>query len=257
MNQGFTLRLENLREDISRSEYLYQTLAAEIVDGVLSPGEHLDEASIAKRFDVSRTPVREALQALISSGLAFRVRHRGVLVASLDRRELNDMFEVMADVEALCAGYAAERMTAAERYDLDALHKRSAELVREGDPVSYAKFNTRFHGDIYRGSHNKFLAESAYSIRRRLNPFRGAQFRIDRRVADSFEEHQKVVDAIMRGDTDGAQKAMLEHVWVVGEASEQFAVEPHAEGEQMYDELDDGPEKQKPGDTITAEENDT
>lgn len=252
MKQGFTLRLENLREGISRSEYLYQVLAAEIVDGVLPPSEHLDEVSIAKRFDVSRTPVREALQALISSGLAFRVRHSGVLVASLGVNELSDMFEVMADVEALCAGYAAERMTARERYELDALHKRSAELVREGDPVAYAKFNTRFHSDIYRGSHNKFLAESAHSTRRRLNPFRGAQFRVDRRVAASFEEHQKVVDAIMRGDSDGARTAMRDHVWIVGEVSGQFASVPQ---DEAYQET--GNQNDQPDQDVAAEETDT
>lgn len=280
MKQGFTLRLENLREGLSRSEFLYQKLAAEIVDGVLPPNEHLDEASIAKRFDVSRTPVREALQALISSGLAFRVRHSGVLVASLDRVDLRDMFEVMADIEALCAGYAAERMTAKERYRLDALHKQSAELVRAGDPVMYAKFNTRFHSDIYRGSHNRFLAESAHSTRRRLNPFRGAQFRLDRRMADSFEEHQKVVDAIMRGDAEGAQIAMHAHVFVVGEASGQFAVEPQPVRARDDDEpaddffaddelVDDRPEEDtqehdnpehdspKPGHSPGTEETDT
>ncbi len=227
MQQGFTLRLDNLQEGISRSEFLYQMLTAEIVDGLLTPGEHLDEASIAKRFDVSRTPVREALQALVSSGLASRERHRGVLVASLGRARLNEMFEVMADVEALCAGYAAERMTATERYALDALHRESAGLVRQGNPVEYAQFNSAFHSAIYGGSHNEFLAESAHSIRRRLNPFRGAQFRLDRRMGDSFEEHQQVVDAIMRGDTAGARTAMSSHVRVVGEASEHFAVEPN------------------------------
>lgn len=227
MQQGFTLRLDNLQEGISRSEFLYQMLTAEIVDDLLTPGEHLDEASIAKRFDVSRTPVREALQALVSSGLASRERHRGVLVASLGRARLNEMFEVMADVEALGAGYAAERMTATERYALDALHRESAGLVRQGNPVEYAQFNSAFHSAIYGGSHNEFLAESAHSIRRRLNPFRGAQFRLDRRMGDSFEEHQQVVDAIMRSDTAGARTAMSSHVRVGGEASEHFVVEPN------------------------------
>ncbi len=252
MKQGFTLRLENLKEGISRSEFLYQILAAEIVDGVLSPSEHLDEASIARRFSVSRTPVREALQALISSGLAFRVRHSGVLVASLGRKQLNEMFEVMAEVEALCAGYAAERMAPKERYALEELHRQSAELVREGDPVAYARFNTRFHGDIYHGAHNEFLAESANAIRRRLNPFRGAQFRLDRRMGDSFEEHQNVVDAIMRGDAAGARAAMIDHVLVVGEASEHFAVET-GDGEGQSN----GTSEVIPDGNVAAEETDT
>lgn len=257
MQQGFTLRLDNLQEGISRSEFLYQMLSAEIVDGVLSPGEYLDEASIAKRFDVSRTPVREALQALVSSGLASRERHLGVLVASLGRARLNEMFEVMADVEALCAGYAAERMTARERYALDSLHRDSAGLVREANPVEYAQFNTAFHSAIYSGSHNDFLAESAHSIRRRLNPFRGAQFRLDRRMGASFDEHQQVVDAIMRGDASGACNAMINHVRLVGEVSGHFAVE----SDEDANETDTGPDNENnrtdPSQSVGAEETNT
>ena len=235
MRQGFTLRLAGLEGGISRSEFLYQKLSAEIVDGVYTPGDHLDEKSLAERFDVSRTPVREALQALVSSGLAFRLRHRGVMVASLGRKRLNEMFEVMADIEALCAGYAAERMTADERYKLDAFHRDSAGMVRDGDPLVYAKFNTAFHNAIYSGAHNGFLAESARSVRQRLNPFRGAQFRLDRRMSQSFEEHQEIVDAILRGDADGARIAMTRHVRVVGTASEAFAIEEQAENDTASD----------------------
>tara|TARA_R110000868_G_scaffold104557_4_gene287946 strand:+ start:15238 stop:16032 length:795 start_codon:yes stop_codon:yes gene_type:complete len=236
VRQGFTLRLAGLEGGLSRSEFLYRQLSAEIINGVYTPGDRLDEASIAKRFDVSRTPVREALQALVSSGLAFRLRHRGVMVATLGRRRLNEMFEVMADVEALCAGYAAERMTAEERYRLDAFHQDSARLVRDGDPLEYAKFNTSFHSAIYSGAHNDFLAESAESVRRRLNPFRGAQFRLDRRMVKSFEEHQAIVDAILRGDAEGARAATIAHVRVVGEVSETFAGE---DGDEHGDEPGD------------------
>lgn len=235
MTQGFTLRLAGSEGGLSRSEFLYQTLSTEIVDGVYTPGDHLDEKSIADRFDVSRTPVREALQALVASGLAFRLRHRGVMVASLGREKLNDMFEVMADIEALCAGYAAERMTAEERYQLDTFHRDSARLVRDGDPQEYAQANTTFHNAIYSGAHNDFLAESALSVRQRLNPFRGAQFRLERRMSDSFAEHQKIVDAVLRGDADGARDAMNDHVRVVGTASEAFAIEEQAENDIASD----------------------
>jgi len=225
VKQGFTLRLAGEEGKLSRSEFLYQALSRDIVDGVIAPGDHLDEVSIAKRFDVSRTPVREALQALVSSGLAFRQLHRGVIVESLGRSRLNDMFEVMADVEALCAGYAAERMTAKERYALEAMHRDSAALVRDADPQTYGWFNRDFHNAIYDGAHNEFLAESARAVRLRLSPFRGAQFRVDRRMTKSFEEHGQVVDAILRGDAAGARAAMIDHMSVVGEASERFAVD--------------------------------
>src|SRR6187200_2956055 len=78
-------------------------------------GSALDETDIARRFSVSRTPVREALRQLVASGLVESRAHRGAVVAqpSLDR--LTEMFEAMAELEAICAGLAAERMPAADR----------------------------------------------------------------------------------------------------------------------------------------------
>src|SRR4030095_9786100 len=100
---------------ITRAEELRLQLADEIVRGALAPGAPLDETDIARRFNVSRTPVREALRQLAASGLVEARAHRGAVVArpSLDR--LNGMFEAMAELEALCAGLAAERMPAVAR----------------------------------------------------------------------------------------------------------------------------------------------
>ena len=99
--------------------------------------------------------------------------------------------------------------------------------------------------------------ESAHAIRRRLKPFRGAQFQLDQRMGASFEEHRKVVDAILRGDADGARAAMNAHVRVVGEASEQFAAEPQDEPETSPDPTNDGQQFAGPDETAPAEETDT
>ena len=103
-------RRSPLRDKVTRAEELRLQLADEIVRGVLPPGAALDETDIARRFSVSRTPVREALRQLVASGLVEARAHRGAVVAqpSLDR--LTEMFEAMAELEALCAGLAAERM---------------------------------------------------------------------------------------------------------------------------------------------------
>ena len=102
-------------DKVTRAEELRLQLADEIVRGVLPPGSALDETDIARRFNVSRTPVREALRQLVASGLVESRAHRGAVVArpSLDR--LTEMFEAMAELEALCAGLAAERMPPADR----------------------------------------------------------------------------------------------------------------------------------------------
>src|ERR1700723_1009480 len=108
-------------DKITRAEELRLQLADEIVRGALPPGAGLDETDIAKRFNVSRTPVREALRQLVASGLVEARAHRGAVVAQPSIQRLTGMFEAMAELEALCAGLAAERRTAAERYRLETI----------------------------------------------------------------------------------------------------------------------------------------
>ena len=145
--------------------------------GIRPPGAALDETEIAQRFSVSRTPVREALRQLVASGLVDARAHRGAVVAqpSLDR--LNGMFEAMAELEALCAGLAAERMTAVERQALEAVHEELRVLSSDGSPERFHEVNERFHNAIYAGSHNAYIAEITLATRVRVQPFRRAQFR--------------------------------------------------------------------------------
>src|SRR6516165_9930195 len=105
---------------ITRAEELRLQLADDIVRGALPPGSPLDESEIARRFNVSRTPVREALRQLAASGLVFSRAHRGAVVARPSIERLTGMFEAMAELEAICAGLAAERMPPMERQALEA-----------------------------------------------------------------------------------------------------------------------------------------
>ncbi len=88
-------------DKITRAEELRLQLADEIVRGALPPGSALDETDIARRFSVSRTPVREALRQLVASGLVEARAHRGAVVAQPSIERLSGMFEAMAELEAL------------------------------------------------------------------------------------------------------------------------------------------------------------
>ncbi|HWE73647.1 MAG TPA: GntR family transcriptional regulator [Stellaceae bacterium] len=199
-----------------------QHLADEIITGRLRPGERLDECDIAARLGLSRTPVREALRRLAAIGLAELRPHRGVFVARPDSDHLTETFEFMADLESLCARYAATRIEAAERRALEACHQSAGEHVRQGDRENYAAYNTEFHALIYRFSHNRSLEETALSIRSRLAPYRHGQFAVLGRLALSFNEHERVVSAIVRGEADAAAGAMRAHVTIVSAASADY-----------------------------------
>jgi DNA-binding GntR family transcriptional regulator len=205
------------------AEELRLALADDIVRGLLSPGAGLDETELARRFGVSRTPVREAIRQLAASGLVEVRAHRGAVVARPTEERLLGMFEAMAELEALCAGLAAERMLPAERAQLEVVHEALRALIQDGDPQRYHETNEAFHAAIYAGAHNSYLAEMTHATRYRVQPFRRAQFRNLGRLAKSHVEHDSVVVAILRGDRDGAAAAMREHIMLVCQEYEAYA----------------------------------
>jgi DNA-binding GntR family transcriptional regulator len=211
-------------DKITRAEELRLQLADEIVRGALAPGAPLDETDIAKRFNVSRTPVREALRQLAASGLVDARAHRGAVVARPSIERLTGMFEAMAELEAMCASLAAERMTPADRHGLEAIHEELRVLSYTGNPDRFHEVNERFHNAIYAGSQNGYIAEITLATRVRVQPFRRAQFRNLGRLAKSHAEHDRVVVAILRGDKIGAAAAMRAHIELVRGEYEIYAV---------------------------------
>jgi DNA-binding GntR family transcriptional regulator len=129
----------------------------------------------------------------------------------------------MAEMEATCARLCALSMTPVERRRLQARHEAMTELAAHGNPDAYSNANVAFHSAIYAGAHNASLAEFAMGLRRRVGPFRRAQFRMEGRLTRSNQEHDAVVRAILAGDAPAAHAAMLHHVSLVEDAFEAFA----------------------------------
>lgn len=195
---------------------LVRILEQEIVTGLLTPGERLDEASLAARFGVSRTPVREALNQLASTGLVEVRPRRGAAVAAPGLKELLEMFEVMAELEGLCGRLAARRMSGEERVALEAAHEACRTCTEQDDSDGYYAANVAFHEAIYAGCHNRFLAEQTRALRNRLSPYRRLQLRRVNRIGESFAEHEAVLAAILAGEADEADRLLQSHVTVQG-----------------------------------------
>jgi len=209
-------------EATTRTERLAADIAERILTGELAPGERLDEMRLAERYGVSRTPVREALRQLGSSGLVEVRPRRGACVAAMSALQLAESFGAMAEMEATCARLSALCMSPLERRRLASLHDDMGEIAARGDGEAYAALNVAFHGAIYAGAHNAILADFALRLRRRVSPFRRAQFRTPGRLPRSHAEHDAVVKAILASDPAFAHAAMSHHVSLVEEAFEQL-----------------------------------
>ncbi|MCW5700467.1 MAG: GntR family transcriptional regulator [Rhodospirillales bacterium] len=198
-------------------DQLRKALEDEIVTGRLPQGSRLDEVALATRFSVSRTPIREALHQLSSSGLVELKPRRGAFVTSVTMETLVEMFETMAEMEAVCGRLATRRMHEDERKALLEAHDACCQAAATEDVDLYYDMNVAFHRTIYMGSHNRFLADEARRLRRRLQAYRRLQLRVRGRVSASAEEHGLIVEAILAGDEKGAETALRAHVMIQGE----------------------------------------
>ncbi len=196
---------------------LREALEDDIVAGRLKPGQRLDEVGLAERFGVSRTPIREALIQLATSGMVEIRPRRGAYVALLGPRQLIESFELMSELEAACARLAARRMTPEDRAALESAHADCARAASSGDIETYYTENARFHGAIYAATANRTLAAETLRHQRLLQPYRRLQLRVPRRMEASFAEHQGILDALMSGEGERAADRLRAHVLVQGE----------------------------------------
>lgn len=210
-----------LRRPAKVSENVVQRLRDEIENGIVSntfvPGERLDEVQLAKRFGVSRTPIREALMQLNAIGLVEIRPRRGAIVIDPGPHRIYEMFEVMAELEGMAGSLAARKLTDADRAAILAAHGDCERSSSKGDSDAYYYDNERFHRAIYAASHSGFLAEQCTALHRRLQPYRRLQLRVRNRVATSFAEHGTIVEAILGGDADLARTLLRQHVNIQGE----------------------------------------
>ena len=187
-----------------------------IVTGRFANGERLNEQKLAQEFDVSRTPLREALQLLSSSGLVRMEHRRGAFVHHPSLEEVIEMFEFMADIEALCGRYAAKRIDESQLAKLRNALEGCEKAVAAEDINAYYAANRDFHRTIYRAAGNSFLAGEAERLLNRLAPFRRMQLLARGRLAQSLAEHRAIYEALEAGDGDRAADALHPHVAMQG-----------------------------------------
>jgi len=202
---------------MSATQQLRDTLEEEIINGAFQPGQKLDIEALSKRFKVSRTPVREALQQLSSCGLITVIPKRGSFVSQIGLAQLIEMFEVMAELEGMCGRLAARRITQKEMKAMESALAGCETACARGAVDDYYYENAIFHSQIYDSSHNVFLAAEAQQLRYRLKPYRRLQLRVSDRMCRSLDEHREIFNAIKSGDGSKAEFLLKEHVLIQGE----------------------------------------
>jgi DNA-binding GntR family transcriptional regulator len=188
-----------------------------IATGLFAPGTRLDEVGLAESYGVSRTPIREALIQLAATGFVEKRASKGWEVATIPPHRLCEMFDVMAELEAMCGRLAARRASKGEQTQIREAHQACLTAKMADDPAEYYRLNEIFHFAIYEASHHHFLIEQARALHRRLRPYRRLQLRVRNRMHDSFTEHEAILQALLAGDGQTAMDLSRAHVVVQGE----------------------------------------
>jgi len=208
--------------ELRRADQIARTLEQLVFSGEFQDGERLDEVKLAEQFHVSRTPIREALQVLVSSGMAEQIPRRGVFIRQPGPVELMEMFETMAELESVCGRLAATRMTDRDLAELAAANDGCQQAIDDMDYDQYYADNETFHQVIYRGAANTYLEKQALQLQNRLRAYRRIQLRFRGRLDQSMQEHSEILSALQNGDADRVANVLRSHVAVQGEKFHQL-----------------------------------
>ena len=213
---------QSITKKNTRTEILVSEIEKLIVNGSMVPGQRLDEMVLAKKYGVSRTPVREAIRALIAMGLVQNTGKQGSQVAKLSISMLIEMFELMAVLEGMCAQLAARRATKNQLFEMQKTHELLEKTFEKGTHKEFYNVNLQFHDLLYNASHTQYLAEETLRLRRRLSPYRMRVTFQPGRMNSTLEEHNKILIAIKKGESELAKNEAISHLRLIGNDLEDF-----------------------------------
>lgn len=192
----------------TKSDFIYERLKDEIIEGKLRPGERLVISDVAKRYNVSPMPIREAINRLQQDGFVEVEPHVGARVAPFDLERYKELMLIRTELEALAVRLAAEYVDDQTITRLEEMLRQMEDCVRKNEHKKYGKLNVEFHLLIYGISPYKILYDMITSLWARSEFSRAVFEKIPERNEASLAEHQDIVEALKRGDGEAASQVL-------------------------------------------------
>ncbi len=190
----------------------YNSLRGAILDGRLEPGSQLSVPDLARRMEISRSPVREAVQRLIADGLATAIPRKGAIVSEIEPSDLDDLFQVRALLEGLAAERAAERADAVALAGLQDLLEQHEAVVSAGDVAAQVELDMQYHRAIRKLADNSELNTILDRIEVRSHLALNTLWERPASSRLSVDEHRAIFEAIAAADGSAARQAAEAHV---------------------------------------------
>lgn len=200
-----------------------------IVHGELSPGERLNERVLAERFNISRTPLREAIKVLALEGLVQLLPNKGAQVTRLTRSNVEDMFQVVGALEALAGELACHRASGEQIAEIRRLHEEMHHCFEASDRSRYFTLNQRIHESIVGCAGNRELSAIYRSLAHRLHRARYMANFSQSRWAHAMEEHEEIMDALEHRDSNRLNRILTAHLQNKFDVIKDWLVESNGE----------------------------
>lgn len=202
----------NLNEYLPLRDVVFNTLREAILKGDFAPGERLMEKQLAERLGVSRTPIREAIRKLELEGLVVMIPRKGAEVASITGKDISDVLEVRATLEALAVKLACKKMS---EHDLDELNSVNEEFKLAADQKNVKRLiekDVEFHDVIFHASDNDKLINIINNLREQIYRYRVEYIYKMKDYSDLVKEHDEIVQAIKERRGQEASVLALKHI---------------------------------------------
>ncbi|MDD7401691.1 MAG: GntR family transcriptional regulator [Eubacteriales bacterium] len=194
---------------------IVSAIKEEIITGKLQPKERLKEEDIANRFNVSRTPVREALNILVNIGLAQEIPYKGAQVAMFDKHKIVELYQVRKVLEGLATELATPEITKEGKMQLDEMLVYMDTAISELNFEAYGKLQDEFHELIYSFCPNSYLRDLTKELLLKTVTFRRASSSTIKTSKSSNESHKKIVEAIHDNNPKLARRLTEDHVEII------------------------------------------
>ncbi|MBC5783176.1 GntR family transcriptional regulator [Ramlibacter sp. USB13] len=193
-------------------EQVAQRLRQMLVEGRIAPGAKLNERELSELLNVSRTPLREAIKMLAAEGLVELLPNRGAIAVSLTEADVLNTFEVMAGLEGMAGELAAQRITAQELAEVQAMQFEMMAAYTRRDLSAYYAVNARIHAAISDAAKNPVLATVYKQVNARLQALRFRSNQDGEKWKRAVKEHEKMIEALVARDGQAMREILQLHL---------------------------------------------
>jgi len=185
-----------------------------IITGKLRPGEQIKEEDIATKLEISRPPIREALNCLEGEGIVVRKPRKGAFVLRMTQRDVKEIYTLKATLYSMATELAIDVITDKEIKELKGLAQQMERITdtERGSILKYQKLHRRFHKKIMEIAGNQRLLKFASSLHKQIRRYSFQTLSFEGHLRDSSEYHNKIVAMIEAKDKENAHRIMSEHI---------------------------------------------